>query len=272
MPLDDFTIHDTARIDLIDQLWRRFQSYVSVEGVRPTSTMARDLERRVVDWVMELRSRHNFFCLRLGDSPDDGLSGTKYKVDDVAVYAGRNTSLGFLIECKALRFLGRKSLVGPATIAGIVGRAIDLCPPILFARRFYRRTSRNYCMLITARPLRESAMRVALSLGVSVVQPTIEVLKRIMATGQEIESVDHVDYFPPEVLWKQLRHLPNASRYNIRVARHLCRYMARRTLETISVRSCDLGFLRKQRMNEYVFSQVGYLSAYVKKLRGDRLL
>jgi len=259
-----------ARIDLVDYLWQELQRYVAYEASKkPLSP--RELEERVFSWVMRLRPHHEFHCLRIADSPEFGISGTKHKVDVIILSAGRNPS-GFLVECKSSEFSGRGRVckpMGPSTVRKMVLTALDLCPTFLFDKRFSQKTKRNYCMLITVRPLTESAIRMAFALGVSVIQPAIQTLSRASLTCQAKMNVDStMEFLPPEVLWKRLRRLPNASEANIRIAKFLCKHMISQTLEAISIRNCAPNFLRRLSYNAGVFDRVVYIVDYLDEISG----
>jgi hypothetical protein len=261
--------HLKARIELVTHLWLELQKYVLSRRTFSAVT-AIDLEKSVFSWVMRLskRKRYTFRCLRLAEVPDIGVSGTIHRIDDAILYSGSSVNNGFLVECKATMSAAGAGVLRPQVVAAFVSAALDLCPKVFFRRHFDEETDGNYCVLISMKPLTESAIRFALSSGVIVIQPMIRTLLR--SGTVEVTNVAP-ECLPPEVLWKKLKGFPGVSEGNLKIAESICRHVARTTLEDLFSESCDLKFSKRLKNNEEIFDKARYLTDYFIRSCEDRL-
>jgi hypothetical protein len=238
----------------------------------------------MASWIMDYRriQRKNILCLRTGDIPIVGISGIHHKIDNLMYLREKNYAHGYLIECKSLDIeslrnflaLGDFPRVGRKTIALVIFESFDVCPQLLFRRYFYVNTKRNFCMLVTTKPLDYSALMLALSYGICVIQPDRFTYQNLVEKV-EPETVMFDDivkkipiYYPPEVLLKKLSESTKASKHNISLAFEIYKHHFLKSLERISANLPQLAnvFYSDLTKNKDTIEKISYLSMYLNCL------
>ena len=276
---------EEARVELVYYIWKRLNNYLLNMLPKVTQNIGIDLEQKMASWVMDYRrtQKSNILCIRTGDTPIAGVSGIYHKIDNLMYIIQKNYALGNLIECKNLEIeslkknyltLGDFPRIGRRTIALIVFKGFDVCPQSLFRKHFYINTKRNFCMLITTKPLDYSALALALSYGVCVVQPDRTAYQNfIKKIEPETVVLDEIIkkipiYYPPEVLLRELSASEKASKRNVSLSFEIYRHLFSKNLEKITSNFAQLTstFHENLAENKNIFEKVSYLSMYFKSL------
>jgi len=275
---------EKARLEIVCYIWEKLNDYLINMLPKVTQNVGTDLEQRMTSWIMDYRriQKKNILCLRTGDTPIDGISGIRHKIDNLMYIHEKDYAHGYLIECKSLDIESlRSSLargdfpkIGRKTIALLVLESFDVCPQLLFKRHFYINTKRNFCMLVTTKPLDYSALMLALSYGICVIQPD-RVTYQIFVKKVEPETVLFDDilkkipiYYPPEVLLKKLSESTKASKWNISLAFKIYKHLFSKSLERISADFPQLAnvFYSDLSKNKDTVEKISYLSIYLNSL------
>jgi hypothetical protein len=243
-----------------------------------------NLEQKLMSWCMQFRRKYHkkCLCLRLGDTPFLGISGARHKIDNVIYFSERNEGNGYIVECKNIdtsRFVeslnqGLVPHVERRSITALLFKAYDICPRLFFKRHFYFDTKKNFCMLVTTKPLDSTSLSLALSYGICVVQPQRNAYYSFFSKLDSTITA-HIDllqqvplYFPPEVIWKGLSEIKKASKANVALAYSVCRQVLFKSLESIAEKfpTCRENFQKSLHENQDIVKKISYLSMYFNSL------
>jgi len=282
----ELTRQQHARIELIRYLWTKLREYTikDMPNARLSTDPGKELEERLVNWIFQARKNlePSLLCLRLADNPILGSSGSKHKVDCVVYYSDGDVHCGYLVECKNtdVRSLkrgvhdGRIPLIQSDVVSLFLMKAYDICPVLFFRRHAYVNTPYNFCVILTTRPLTESALSRCLSFGVCVIQPSRVTYRNLL---QELGSNPSISqdlveqipvYYPPEVSWAMLRAYRNSSKSNIRLSYDICKRQFRKHIhnQVACLEKCEYYFDGMIRENKDLVDKTEYLSYYLNSL------
>jgi hypothetical protein len=282
--LENLEPEEETRVEIVCYIWEKLNNYLINTLPKIAQNIGIDLEQKMTSWIMDYRriQRKNILCLRTGDTPIVGISGIHHKIDNLMYIHEKDYTHGYLIECKSLDIeslrnflaLGDFPKIGRKTVAFVIFESFDVCPQLLFKRYFYINTKRNFCMLVTTKPLDYSALMLALSYGICVIQPD-RVTYQIFVKKVEPETALFDDilkkipiYYPPEVLLKKLSESVKASKRNISLAFKIYKHLFSKSLERISANFPQLAnvFYSDLSKNKDAVEKISYLSMYLNSL------